>query len=361
MALRLLHHNQLEFPKVSRELMHWKNTLSSKKGRVSFSLADPETTYTVGIYSNQSTLENYPLGLLIEIDGVPASLWLTHWPLENQLKEYLGGKELNKLPVDLRAELLEIVFKSLLSIIILHTNTKIRILNFLKLKPSDINGYSLGISLKNDKNTTEVKMIMPMHDKLQPVIQRIFAYWPDQNNDFWYQQKTQLWLEAGILDLTINELNQLDASDILLMEPSGANNDQLHIRLGSGDFFYAVRQSNNPKQITIESGIQKMTDENFNDTTNDHHDEIVTSLEDVPVRLTFDLGDLVMPFSEIKSLTPGYLIELNIPVSQAVTIRSLNKVIGVGELVNIDGRMGVRIVKLLSQHLTQDEVVNNNG
>ena len=85
-----------------------------------------------------------------------------------------------------------------------------------------------------------------------------------------------------------------------------------------------------------------MTDEHAND-------EAIASIDEIPVRLTFDLGDLVMPFKEVQSLTQGTTIDLNVPVTHAVTIRSLNRVIGTGELVDIDGQMGVRIVKLFSK------------
>jgi type III secretion protein Q len=83
--------------------------------------------------------------------------------------------------------------------------------------------------------------------------------------------------------------------------------------------------------------------------TEQTNDENIASIDEVPVRLTFDLGDLTIPFSEVQSLTLGSIVDLNTPVTQAVTIRSLNRVIGTGELVNIDGHMGVRIVKLFAQ------------
>ncbi len=348
MALRLSNHTQLKFPKINGELMRWKNILSAKRDNIVFSFGNENDTYISSIYSYCSSLDSYSLGVLVEINGVPASVWLTSWPLTDRLKGYLGGKELHQIPADLRAELLESALKPLLSIITLHTNTQIRILNFLNLKPSEVNVYSLGLTLRHNNNTQDVKMIVLMHNKLFPVMRKILAYWPDQNNTFWHQQKTLLWLQAGSLVLSMKELNHLDTSDILMMEPSGASeaNAQIHLRMGSGDYFYAILDHN---QLTIQSGIQKMSDENLNPIANESNDEIVAAIEDVPVRLTFDLGDLVLPFSEIKSLTQGYIVDLNTPVTQGVTIRSLNRIIGTGELVDIDGHMGVRIVKLLSQ------------
>ncbi len=373
MTLRLSNHTQLQFPKISSELMQWRNILSTKEDKIIFSLGGSDETFSICIYSHRFRLDHYSLGVLVEIDGVPASIWLTSWPLSKRLKGYLGGKKLSQIPADLRAELLETALKPLLSKMMLHTNTQIRILNFLNLKPSEVNKFSLGLTIRDHKNEQEIRMIVLMHNKLLPVVRRILTYCPDQNNTFWYQQKTPLWLQTGTLDLSMEDLNHLDTSDILMMEPSGVGaserKSQIHLRMGSGDFFLATLDHNNSKQLTIESGIQKMSEENINNISNEGNDEIITAIEDIPVRLTFDLGDLILPFKEIKSLTQGYLIDLNTPVTQAVTIRSLNRIIGMGELVDIDGHMGVRIVKLMSQKSAEDSVAkstensteNNNG
>lgn len=345
MALRLSNHTKLLLPKISRPLMQWKNKLSTKRESIGFSLAGFETNFTTRIHATHFDNEAYKLGLLVEIDGVPASIWLTSWPLTKRLEGYLAGKELDKLPVDLRAELLEAAFKPLLSVIMFQTNTKIRVLNFLNLKPSNVNTFSLGLIFCDESIQHESKLIILMHDKLLPVMEKLLAYWPDQENDFWYHKNTELWLQAGSLELSLQELNQLEASDILIAESSGSEN-QIHLRLGSGDFFYANIHSN---QLTLESGVQKMSDES--------HEEAIPSIDDIPVRLTFDLGDLILPFKKVQSLTQGSILDLNAPISQAVTIRSLNRVIGTGELVNLDGQMGVRIVKLFSQK----PVASTNG
>lgn len=337
MALRISQNMQLHIPKMSHALMKWGNKLSSKQDEIQFSLGDPESSLTVRLYSPQLNLERYKFGMLIEIDGVPASVWLTSWPMAKRMNDYLGGKKLEDIPLDLRAELVETALKPLLSALMFHTNSNVRVLNFLNLKPTETNPFSLGIMLRDNANHQEARMILLMHDKLFPVMRKLLAYWPDKPADFWYRQPTHTWVEAGKLSLTMQELSQLQPSDILLMEHAGEANSAC-LRLRSDQFFYA---SINNNQLTIESGIQNMSDE--------INEEVINSIEEVPVRITFDLGDMVMPFKEIQSLNKGCVIDLNKPVSNAVTIRSLNKVIGTGELVDIDGHIGVRIINLLNR------------
>ncbi len=352
MTLLFSHFSKLHLPKISNSLMQWSNALCNKEKQITFSLADTNSVFTAQIYTaRELTLDHYDIGLLIEIDTVPASLWMTSLPLSQHIAKYLAGKKLDSLPVDLRAELLEIAWRPLLSTIMFHTNAQVRVLNFLKLKPSSVNEFSLGITLRDHGNDQESNLIMLMHDRLLPVMQRLFSFWPNHtNSSFWYHQKTPLWLQAGTLELSLDELNALEPADILVLE-SMENEQQLRLRLGLNHYYTASVEAN---QLTIESGIQTMSEENLN-----VGDDAINAIGDVPVRLTFDLGELVLPFSDIQSLTQGYVIDLNIPVKQAVTIRSLNKIIGAGELVDIDGRMGVRIVKLLGTKTGNDTTTEN--
>lgn len=338
MALRISSHTQLSFPKISGSLVSWKNMLCNKKDSIEFSLGDPCITYTKSLHTNHLGVHQYTQGLLVEINKVPASIWFTSWPMERRLTRFLSGKKLSELPVDLRAELLEAAYKPLLSAILFHTNTQIRVLNFLNLKPSEINEASLGITLRDNENDQESKMVILMHDKLIPVMKELLVYWPIQVSDFWHNKNTATWLQAGTIELSSQDLVQLEPSDILIMDASGGRGE-VYLRLGSDEYFTATINSN---QLTLDTGVQKMTDEHAND-------EAIASIDEIPVRLTFDLGDLVMPFKEVQSLTQGTTIDLNVPITHAVTIRSLNRVIGTGELVDIDDQMGVRIVKLFSK------------
>jgi len=70
------------------------------------------------------------------------------------------------------------------------------------------------------------------------------------------------------------------------------------------------------------------------------------SLEQLPVRLSFDLGCVTMTLAELEALQPGQAIALARPLGGAVTIRANGATIGHGELVDIDGRAGVSVLEL---------------
>lgn len=69
-------------------------------------------------------------------------------------------------------------------------------------------------------------------------------------------------------------------------------------------------------------------------------------LEDLPVRLVFDLGDRIMTLGELRRLQPGQTFDLGRPLAGAVRIRANGALVGVGELVEIDGRLGVAVLRI---------------
>ena len=75
-------------------------------------------------------------------------------------------------------------------------------------------------------------------------------------------------------------------------------------------------------------------------------DDADIDLEHLPVHLSFDLGHKTVTLSQLRQLGEGQALQLERPVDQGVTIRANGAAIGLGQLVDIDGRMGVLISKL---------------
>lgn len=72
----------------------------------------------------------------------------------------------------------------------------------------------------------------------------------------------------------------------------------------------------------------------------------LSALETIAFRLTFDLGERVMTLGDIKALQVGQPLTLDRPLSRAVSLRVNGMLVGQGELVEIDGRLGVTVTAL---------------
>jgi type III secretion protein Q len=69
-------------------------------------------------------------------------------------------------------------------------------------------------------------------------------------------------------------------------------------------------------------------------------------LDDLPVRLAFELGRLELPLAEVTTLGVGHVFELARDVAQPVDILANGRRIGRGRIVDVAGSLGVQIVRI---------------
>lgn len=68
---------------------------------------------------------------------------------------------------------------------------------------------------------------------------------------------------------------------------------------------------------------------------------------DVPVQVVAVMGKRSVTLKEMAALRMGEVIELNRPANEIVDLVAGGKLIAKGELVEIEGKLGVRIVKMV--------------
>jgi type III secretion protein Q len=71
-----------------------------------------------------------------------------------------------------------------------------------------------------------------------------------------------------------------------------------------------------------------------------------TDLDDIPVKLLFELGRVELSLAEVRQLVPGALIPVPRLLEESVDISANGRRIGRGSLVRIGDNLGVRITRL---------------
>jgi len=70
-------------------------------------------------------------------------------------------------------------------------------------------------------------------------------------------------------------------------------------------------------------------------------------IDDIELGLEFDLGGAIVSLEALRAFTPGQVLELDRPIEACrIGIRCGNRTIGTGELVELDGQLGVRILTI---------------
>jgi type III secretion system YscQ/HrcQ family protein len=153
----------------------------------------------------------------------------------------------------------------------------------------------------------------------------IFQAWNSNMNDKPYketQEEDEEWTqdEASLVnnynDFNLNELNQNNFND---------SQEEL--------------QEENYQE-------EQIPDEELEENTEHIEDDEEHPFGNVPINLSFSLGSLRMPISNIMHLQEGSIIELNKNIPAQVSIYANSKLIGTGDVVEIDGKLGVQINKL---------------
>lgn len=160
----------------------------------------------------------------------------------------------------------------------------------------------------------------------------------------------QLQLDIGYATLEAAALQQLASGDVLLMERRFVASERvlwlqapgaggLHVQLPPPADAAQDAAPHAPFLTVVQSWTHAMPD-------------LDTPLQDaadllaIPVRLSFDLGEISLTLAELRALQPGQAIRLGHPLAGAVRVRANGALIGEGELVEIDGHLGVALRRL---------------
>jgi flagellar motor switch protein FliN/FliY len=72
------------------------------------------------------------------------------------------------------------------------------------------------------------------------------------------------------------------------------------------------------------------------------------SLLDVPIEISIEIGRTRMSIGDLLSLNKGSIVELKKTAGESVDIYVNGKLLGKGEVVVVNERLGVRVVKIVA-------------
>lgn len=84
--------------------------------------------------------------------------------------------------------------------------------------------------------------------------------------------------------------------------------------------------------------------ENVPDTA--HGDVAESNLDDLPVKLVFELGRIDLSLREVRKLAPGAVVPLVRPIEESLDVIANGRRIGRGTLVQIGDSLGIRLTRL---------------
>lgn len=158
----------------------------------------------------------------------------------------------------------------------------------------------------------------------------------------------RLRAELGFTWLGVDALRRLAPGDVVLIEHAQLTS-QGELWFGAGR--WGVRAQYDEGRLVvctpfIPEGIT-MVDEDTGKQTG-----AFSALDRLLMRVAFDVGERTMTLGELQALHEGQVIELGQPLSTAVSIRVNGALVGTGEMVEVDGRLGVSVTSIFERNET---------
>jgi type III secretion system YscQ/HrcQ family protein len=138
----------------------------------------------------------------------------------------------------------------------------------------------------------------------------------------------------GRQTLTLKEFRSLRLQDILLFEEApDFQGDTLWLSIGSDQVFEAEFQRG---QFKLKEPIAFLP----------FPTSPVMDIERIPLDVHFVLGQKKLSLQELRSMKPGYAFEFPVSLEGPVGLMVNGQVVGRGEVVMVEGRVGVRLIAL---------------
>ena len=158
----------------------------------------------------------------------------------------------------------------------------------------------------------------------------------------------------GETSLPIEQLRRLHVGGLVFIRQWWMDGEQtLQLRTPThAHRYWAIPAQLSPTSLTILGPALPMNDVSMpQDSTRDE----LLDLEQLPIKLSFDVGEQTLTLAELRELNTGHTVALTRPVTDGVIIRANGVVVGNGNLVDMDGRFGVMVTRLSAPWATAPE------
>jgi len=328
----------LRFPKLSHSLLLWCNHVAKVNDLPVDMLIDGKQ-YSFQLRPWHRSLRNHSgAGVALKIGDRESNLKLERESLAVLLLRYATVEEMTCLSSELRIAVMEAVLSPLLRTLEILCKAPVSVAQYPHQERSQEAHVMLGFTLAIEAGVS-IGGVLSFNAALLPAIRSEIDRWSLPYESRWEDLRTTIYFELGTSVLPVDEVKCLKPDDVVVLEHCSY-------------FSYQKMRLRIPPNLRLTGQLQGNTlvienKEKF--SMPPESQEETTDIDDLSVKLTFDLGEKTIAFGDLKQLQVGYTFELDGTLEELVKIRNHQQCIGVGELVQIGSRVGVRIVKFFGE------------
>lgn len=301
------------------------------------------------LYNHGARVENDLIRIDLGVNDTPVTLFMSRKTATRVAQNYYDLGDDYEIPEALRAAALEASAEGVLEKIEQAGNIRIAVLGVSETGVTDEDGPLLSFRLSAGVST-QTTLYFTVNNDLD-LSSAPSA--PPRNVD---DTILRLPLVIGESSVSLADFTGLAAGDIILVPDPGLIEKSLaRLPLAGG---WALIAAIEDSKVTVKMLGQAMTNEadnneaepsgpNESEQPEASGEPLLASeaIDNVPIRLDFDLGEVELTVGELRTLVAGHCFDLAKIPAKAVRIRLNGRRVGVGEIVEIDGRLGVRITE----------------
>jgi type III secretion protein Q len=279
-----------------------------------------------------------PVTFALSIGGSPGTL-TAPLALVHSLLQSVGGAAAIEDEPELVAMLLELALEpTLLQLEQRHAGLSVRLAPPRRATPRDWLPVTLACSWHGASGVLRLDLRADAATRLATAISPL-ARQRERLPDF----LIPVTLRAFVVDLSLASVRALEPGDVVLVE--GQRGEEFYVLVNERPFWRARWDEG---ELRVVSGRKRQSEdlEDLAVTSGDHppDEEEGLGLDDLPVRLTFELGKVMVPLQDLESMGPGYVFELARGPDQPLDIVANGRRIGRGRIVEVSGALGVQVV-----------------
>jgi type III secretion system YscQ/HrcQ family protein len=179
-------------------------------------------------------------------------------------------------------------------------------------------GYAIGAALKIDRLAGAVRLFLPY-----TALEKMRAAWTGPSPVAPAELGWRFALSAGAVELNAAEYAGLEPGDVILYHSAPA-------------VLYPGRDDQGWNASLTDEGHYKLEKRIAMET--------VTPLDELPLRLHIVIDEKELTWAEVSRLAPGAILDLQRDPRDAVKLAVNGRLLGTGELVEIEGRLGVKLL-----------------
>jgi type III secretion protein Q len=256
--------------------------------------------------------------------------------------------QLETMPSDLSAFLLE---AAMLKIVALCEQATGRDISITAMDRADFQAPDEGLRLALDYGGQRWGLLLTAaagREKTSDPLSALLHFWPIAPRSMDHFRLSAL-LRLGTTTMSFAAFKSLRTGDAVLLQTGGGKNYLLVI----AESWTAIAQRRNAEWQLLEApkpafevGRMEWTLRSTDAVEGEQGGYPINDPDQISVQLTFEVGKLEITLAELRRLGAGSILELGRGVAEPIRISAQGRPVGHGELVEVEGVVGVRVTRL---------------